>query len=101
MTLWLRIAARAAREIERVDAWWRENREAVPGAVREELQAAFQLLLQQPGVGVKVAGARMPATRRLHLRRIGCFLCYRVPGQELTCCRYGIHAEAVALKCSR
>jgi plasmid stabilization system protein ParE len=51
VTLRLRIAAGATREIERIDAWWRENREAAPGAVREDLEAAFQLLLQQPGMG--------------------------------------------------
>lgn len=83
MTLRLRVTARAAREIERIDEWWREHRQAAPAAVREELKAAFQLLLQQPGVGVKVVSARMPDTRRLHLKRIGYFVHYRVRGEQL------------------
>jgi len=83
VTLRLRITARAAREIERADAWWRENRQAVPAAVREDLKGAFQLLLQQPGVGVRVVSARLPGTRRLHLKRIRYFIYYRVRGEIL------------------
>lgn len=83
MTLRLRITARAADEIERADAWWRENRVAVPAAVREDLKAAFKLLLQQPGIGLRVASARLAGTRRLHLERIRYFVYYRVKGEEL------------------
>ena len=83
MTLRVRITARAAGEIERADAWWRENRLAVPGALREDLKAAFKLLLQQPGVGIKVASARLTGTRRLHLERIRYFVYYRVKSEEL------------------
>jgi hypothetical protein len=60
VTLRLRITAKAAGEIERADTWWRDNRLAVPGALREDLKATFKLLLQQPGVGVKVAGRAWP-----------------------------------------
>ena len=83
MTLRLRITARAALEIERADAWWRENRLAVPGAVREDLKGAFNLLLQQPGVGIQVVTARLPGTRRLYLKRIRYFLYYRVQDDNL------------------
>ncbi len=83
MTLRLRISARAAAEIERADAWWRENRLSAPGAVREDLKAAFKVLLQQPGIGVKVASARLDGTRRLHLERIRYFIYYRVKNYEL------------------
>ena len=83
MTLHLRITAKAAGEIERADAWWRENRLAAPGALREDLRAAFKLLLQQPGVGIKVASARLAGTRRLHLERIRYFIYYRVKNEEL------------------
>ena len=40
MTLRLRITVRAAGEIERADTWWRDNRLAVAGALREDLKAA-------------------------------------------------------------
>jgi plasmid stabilization system protein ParE len=53
------------------------------GAVREDVKSAFQLLLQQPGVGVKVISARMPGTRRLHLKRIGYFIYYRARDEQL------------------
>ncbi len=83
MTLRLRISARAAAEIERADAWWRENRLSAPGAVREDLKGAFRVLLRQPGIGLKVSGARLTGTRRLHLERIRYFVYYRVKNDEL------------------
>lgn len=83
MTVRLRITARAAHEIERADAWWRENRQAVPAALREDLKGAFDLLLRQPGIGAKVVSARLPGTRRLHLKRIRYFIYYRVRGEDL------------------
>lgn len=83
MTLRLRITARAAREIERADAWWRENRLSVPGAFRDDLKGAFNLLLQQPGVGTQVVMARLPGTRRLYLKRIRYSLYYRIQGDDL------------------
>jgi plasmid stabilization system protein ParE len=83
VTLRLRVTARAAREIELADAWWREHRQAAPATVREDVKSAFQLLLQQPGVGVKVISARMPGTRRLHLKRIGYFIYYRARDEQL------------------
>lgn len=78
MTPRLRISARAAAEIERADAWWRENRPAIPGALRDDLEAAFKLLFRQPGIGVRVSNARLAGTRRLYLGRIRYFLYYRV-----------------------
>lgn len=50
----LRIMVRAAGEIERVDAWWREKRPAVPSPERDKPSAP------------------------LHLWRIRYFLCYRL-----------------------
>ena len=37
MALVLRIARRAASEIERAERWWSENRPAAPGAFRADL----------------------------------------------------------------
>lgn len=81
--LGLRISARAAAEIERADAWWRENRPSAPAALRDDLEAAFELLLRQPGIGVKVGGAHLAGTRRLHLSRVRYFIYYRVKNDEL------------------
>lgn len=69
--------------MEKADAWWLDNRPAAPEAFREDLRAAFALLLVQPGVGTRVSGARSEGIRRLHLGRIRYYLFYRVKGQDL------------------
>jgi plasmid stabilization system protein ParE len=74
----LRIARRAASEIDRAERWWKLNRAAAPLAIREDLKSAFSLLLRQPSAGVGVASTRLRGVRRLHLGRIGYFLYYRV-----------------------
>jgi plasmid stabilization system protein ParE len=78
-----RIKPRAAREILRAVAWWRENRPAMPGAVESDLRAALDVLVEQPGIGTKVSIARDAATRRLYLARTSYFIYYRVNGQRL------------------
>ena len=83
MALLLRVTSRAASEIERAEKWWGENRPSAPLAVREDLKAAFALLLQQPGVGVKVGNTRLSGVRRLHLGRVRYFVYYRVKGDAL------------------
>ncbi|HEX7788029.1 MAG TPA: type II toxin-antitoxin system RelE/ParE family toxin [Methylomirabilota bacterium] len=79
----LRITHRAASEIERAELWWGANRPAAPSALRQDLGSAFDLLLRQPGVGVRVGNTRLPGVRRIHLGRIRYFLYYRVEGDEL------------------
>ncbi|MFO1268861.1 MAG: type II toxin-antitoxin system RelE/ParE family toxin [Rubrivivax sp.] len=83
MTLRLRITARAAAEIERADAWWREHRLAVPDALRKDLRAAFELLVLQPGIGEKVESVRLQGTRSLQIDRIRYDLYHVVRGDEL------------------
>jgi plasmid stabilization system protein ParE len=83
MALGLRIAHRAAFEIERAERWWLENRPAAPGAFRADLKGAFVLLLRQPGTGVTVGNTRLKGVRRLHLGRIRYFVYYRVRDNEL------------------
>jgi len=60
---------RAAREIERIVAWWAENRTAAPGAIRQDLEAALSLLLIQPDIGARVEEASSPGVRRFDLDR--------------------------------
>ena len=79
----LRIARRAASEIERAERWWLENRPGAPDAFRADLKGAFILLVRQPGVGVKVGNTRLSGVRRLHLGRIRYFVYYRVMNDEL------------------
>ncbi len=79
----VRIARRAAFEIERAEHWWVENRLAATDAFRADLKGAFTLLARQPGVGVKVGNTRLSGVRRLHLGRIRYFVYYRVRNDEL------------------
>lgn len=79
----LRVSVRAAAEIERADAWWREHRLGAPDAFREDLKAALALLTRQPEIGIQVAGARFAGTRRMHLDRVRYFIYYHVRSDEL------------------
>lgn len=78
MPLELFVSRRAAREIERIVQWWAVNRPAAPGAVRQDLQAALNLLRVQPDIGVRINEASSPDVRRLHLDRIRYWVYYRV-----------------------
>lgn len=83
MPLELFVSRRAAREIERVVQWWAVNRPAAPDAVRQDLQAALNLVLVQPDIGVRVTEASSPDVRRLHLDRIRYWVYYRVRRNRL------------------
>lgn len=83
MALELFISRRAAREIDRIAGWWATNRPAAPGAVSEDLEAAFAILVEQPGTGTEVAQASSPDVRRFHIDRIRYWVYYRVRGQRL------------------
>lgn len=83
MPLVLRIARRAAREIEHAQLWWQENRPAASDAFRADLQGAFSWLLRQPGVGVRVGNTKLGGVRRLYLGRIRYFVYYQLRGNEL------------------
>ncbi|MGQ0544469.1 MAG: type II toxin-antitoxin system RelE/ParE family toxin [Betaproteobacteria bacterium] len=83
MPLELVVSRRAAREIERVVGWWEVNRPAASGAVRQDLQAALNLLLLQPDIGVRVHQASSPDVRRVHLDRIRYWVYYRLRRNRL------------------
>ena len=83
MALELYISRRAAREFERVVEWWAANRLAAPGAVRQDLEAAINLLLVQPDLGARVQQSSSPDVRRFHLDRIRHWIYYRVRPDRL------------------
>jgi plasmid stabilization system protein ParE len=83
VALQLRITLRAAAQIEKANRWWCENRLSAPDALIDDLRAAFNLLLLQPGIGTKVANAKAEGVRRLHLGRVRYYVFYRVKGSEL------------------
>jgi plasmid stabilization system protein ParE len=83
MALELHVSRRAAAEIERIVKWWADNRPAAPGAVRNDLKVALELLLVQPGIGSTVGQASSPGVRRFHLDRVRYWVYYRVRGSRL------------------
>ena len=83
MALTVRVKPRAERQIDSAAAWWSENRLAAPGAIRSDLHAALDALVEQPGIGNLVENARDPETRRLFLPRTHHFVYYRPRGQYL------------------
>jgi plasmid stabilization system protein ParE len=83
LALIIRIKPRAERQIEAAAAWWSENRPAAPGAIRSDLEATLDSLVEQPGIGTLVENARDPETRRLYLARTRYFVYYRPRGRYL------------------
>ncbi len=74
----IKIGLRAAQQIRKASVWWRDNRPAAPGAVREELEKAFELIRVQPNIGATAANVRLAGVRRVYLSRIGYHLYYQV-----------------------
>ena len=83
MALQVKISTRAAREVQQAAEWWQANRPAAPGAVGRDFGEAVALLAEQPGIGAKYAGARLPNVRRLYLSRLGYFIYYAADAQAL------------------
>jgi plasmid stabilization system protein ParE len=83
LVLVLRIKPRAERQIEAAAEWWSNNRPSAPGAVRKDLESAFELLVEEPGIGTKVEIPRVEVVRRLYLSRTRYFVYYRVRGRFL------------------
>jgi len=83
LALLVRVKPRAERQIEAAAIWWSENRVAAPGAIRSDLKAALDALVERPGIGTLVENARDAETRRLYLTRTSYFVYYRPRGKYL------------------
>jgi plasmid stabilization system protein ParE len=81
--LTIKISARAAAQIEKVAAWWADNRPAAPGAVRNDVAEVLELLSVQPGTGTPARRSRVVGVRRAILPRIQYYIYYRVSGGAL------------------
>jgi plasmid stabilization system protein ParE len=76
--LLIKVSRRATAQIEKAAAWWKDNRPAAPGAIREDVARALQLLAAQPQLGVPARHTKAEGIRRLTLSRIRYYLYYRV-----------------------
>jgi plasmid stabilization system protein ParE len=79
----IRVTKRADAHIEQAGIWWEQNRPLSPGALGEELAAAFTLLISQPAIGAPALNAKTRGVRRVHLARVHYYLYYRVRGEQI------------------
>lgn len=63
----VRLTKRALGHLQRIDAWWRENRLAAPELFDSEAESALDLLAETPFVGVPYQRLSGPPIRRLLL----------------------------------
>ena len=71
------VSRRAARNIEKIQAWWVEHRPAAPTAFTDELAAAEALLRTEPDAGLVYAVHRSGTVRRVVLVKTRHHLYYR------------------------
>lgn len=83
MTLQVKVARRTARQVQAAAEWWAANRPSAPGAIGADFGEVVALLAEQPSLGTKYQGARLPGVRRLYLSRVRYFIYYRAEGGVL------------------
>jgi plasmid stabilization system protein ParE len=74
----VKLSAKAAQQILEATAWWRANRPAAPGVVRQELFKVIELIRAQPGMGATATNVRLHGVRRVYLSRIRYHVYYQV-----------------------
>jgi plasmid stabilization system protein ParE len=83
MTWTVRTVRRADNDIRRIDAWWREHREASPDLFLAELSDAFALLEVAAGAGRPYPSRRAEPVARILLRSTRYHVYFSVRGQEV------------------
>jgi plasmid stabilization system protein ParE len=81
VTLAVRTAPEADRQIREIDSWWRENRPAAPNLFLTELTDAFWIIGEAPLIGRLYRQSPVPHARRLLLKRTR-YHVYSVPRAE-------------------
>ncbi len=71
----------AAEQAREAKAWWRANRRAAPGLLREELAQAFTLLRTAPEIGTLYPMDDVPGLRRWQLPRTRYHVYYAYDGR--------------------
>ena len=75
------LSGEALAEVERADAWWRENRPAAPDVFANELDQALIALEGTPGLGLRYEPK--PGIRRLLLQRTSYHLYFLVQADRV------------------
>jgi plasmid stabilization system protein ParE len=75
------IAPQAAEQIKGAARWWSKNRPLAPGAIKQDLKAALELLVLRPRIGASCEDSPIPDLRRLLLGRVQYFIYYQ-PQQD-------------------
>ena len=84
MSIRVIIPATVGLQIDKIDAWWREHREAAPRLFSEELASALELLSGAPHAGKVYRHPDVRSVRRLVLRATRYHVYYRVAASEVT-----------------
>ncbi len=80
----VRFLGRSAEHARAADAWWRENRQAAPSLLAEELATALRMLRNVPEMGAPYGPMADDGVRRLLLSRTRYHVYYAyVPEERL------------------
>ncbi len=79
----LKYSPQAAADIRAAVTWWRANRPAARGLLREELRRAVALLKAQPQLGGAALEVELGGVRRYHLTGSRYYLYYRLKDEQL------------------
>ena len=83
MTFRVVVPAHVERQIDTIDAWWRQHRQAAPGLFSEELSAALEVLASAPHAGRRYDHPSIPAARRFILRATRYHVYYRIRSEDV------------------
>ncbi len=80
------VSKRARRHIEKIQAWWAENRPATPALFLDELSSAERRLRKKPTLGLIYAEHASGVVRRVLMTKTSHHLYYRYQSErdELT-----------------
>jgi toxin ParE1/3/4 len=75
---------RAVEDAARIDAWWKENRQAAPELFVRELEQFIALIAASPTLGSPAESEdELPGVRRALMQRTRYYVYYRVQGETL------------------
>lgn len=81
----LKVTKRAQREAKRLAQWWLDNREKAPELFEQELTSAYELILQEPGLGQTYLISRGRRVQRVLMPGTKNHVYYYRQSAELVC----------------